>query len=292
MKFIINLVWLFACITFLFSCEKDDSDSDDLFTRIETETVFDGEVFSENNTYKYDENGKIIEELSIVDYMVGPVLSKYVYNGNQVFMYEYTSESDTPYIYINYLNSEGLVDSTISTYNNLPQAKRVFIYDTEGYLIKQEFKSDSYRMYFYNEYEIKNGNISKAIYKMAFGTYETSSTSSLMLPDQTIGKLSERMCLQKRTITPDFKSAATYTEYIDTAYYEYLNKSNTISDVNKGNGWSGLPNKNLVSRVTYKTSEGETHTTDYGYEFDKEDRVIKRFPTAGDDYITTYTYTH
>jgi hypothetical protein len=73
--------------------------------------------------------------------------------------------------------------------------------------------------------------------------------------------------------------------------YEYSPKNNTIGNENKGQCYLGKQNINLTSRQINISAPNLPDTTNYSYEFDSKDRVIKQIEThSGNINTTLYTY--
>jgi hypothetical protein len=288
MKTGIFFALLSASLFFLFSCEKDDTDSKNSTVRIETETDFYNGALSNYITFRYDEYDRIIERSYIVDYAVGITTEKTIYNDDIIITYQYYAESDTPEISFDYLNTKGFVDSTVSSINGNVHAKITYAYDNEGYLTNREYKSDVYQMYFTDNYEYENGNRKKAVFKTVFGSLGAIAFNPSILTSRLVADPKEVSFLQKRLDVSKLKSAASQTVYIDTVFYEYNDKVNTISYVNKGHAWEGLPSKNLISKEI-DHSNGETHTYIYSYEYDDKGRVTKEYPDDN-SFWSTFTY--
>jgi hypothetical protein len=279
-----------AALLFIFSCEKEDANSDDQAIRIDTKTNYYDGLLSGYYTYRYDEYDRVIERSAVVDYSIGINTEKIIYGDDINIIYHYYAETDTPEVTFDYLNTKGLVDSSVSYFNNEITSRISYKYDNDGYLIKRDFKSEDNKMSFYDSFEIENGNRKKCIYQMVFGAPDNDIPiyPSIVAASVTFS-LKEKLFLQKRLENKNLKSLTTQTIYNDTVYYEYNNKANTTSDSNEGYAWQGLPNKNLSIKATIKSDNGTSYEN-YVYDYDEKGRVIKQYYTDNNSNWTTYTY--
>lgn len=295
MKLIYFPALLFAALLIFVSCEYEDYEyqtTEQTLARIKTESSFRDDQLARYNIFEYDEYGRIIRN-SYVDGMGGSYTTEMTtYSDDLVITHEYYSQDESPYVYLDYLNRNGLVDSTIVSSDNKIEYRIDYKYDREAYLTERILRSDEYGMFFTMTNKIMNGNVTRSIFHSVYDFPDTAQQMS----DIQLRIISSRVFksevakekMQKRFRLPDSKIISTRREYTDTIYFEYSNKLNTISDACRGMAWEGMPNRNLVEIETYSNGEIE-ESQSYGYEFDNKGRVTKQYYVENQSEYTLFT---
>jgi len=189
----------------------------------------------------------------------------------------------------NYLNVSGWVDSSHTLYNGVVESTAKFEYNDDGYLVKSEQRYELEKMYFFASYEIENGNRKKRISRDIYREPEVVSVRTRNAEDPMSGFLrAQTLCLADGNTLKN-ETSNLYDE-VDTVYYEYNDHANTISMVNRGMTWMGLPDKNLVSKEN-RFLGGKNISYEYGYDYDDQGRVTKKYPSDGQGISYSYTYT-
>jgi len=293
------LALLITGLFVFFSCNKDNNN--DSLIRIETETnLFNGEI-SDFSRYFYDDLGRLTSTTYIPGVDSAYTVDTIVYFNDMIVDSSWINESDTPYVYRSYLNSRGYVDSVEYLFNNDIYSSGSFVYDSEGYMIRENMYSNDYGIeYQYTaQYLIENGNKIRAIYDRVyeFPSQDTTSSSlsrrrnfSPTFPQRFDKVIEEDTYLHKVFRMPRNKMVNEKIFYKDTSLYEYTDTINNISSFNRGISWYGLQNKNLVSVQTIKSNGQYMYT--YSYELDEKSRVTKLTANGSVVYLTKYTYSN
>lgn len=296
MKLIYFPALLFAALLIFISCEYEDyeyQNSEQTLARINTESTFWDNELGMYNIFEYDEYGRLIRN-SYVEGMGGSYTTEITtITKDQIITHEYYEQIDTPFVYVDYLNLNGMVDSTIYKYNNKVEMRVDYKYDRAGYLTERVVKSDEYGMYFTMNNKIMNGNITRTIMHSVYGFNEPT----LQIKDIQLRKISSRLfksdiakqTMLKRFRLPRSKNIGSSYEYIDTLYFEYNKKLNTISDINRGLVWEGLQNRNLVEKEILQY-RGTTESRKFVYEFDGKGRVTKQYYVEYQGDYSLFTY--
>jgi hypothetical protein len=295
MKLNVALAMLFTGPFLFFSCvnEEDESynSSGDSTVRIKTQTSVSNDNLGYYQTFDYDNDGYLIQYQYF--WQDGPLKVQHIsYINNKVITNEYEMGDDKPYVQTYYINSRGLADSSLYTYDYDTLYICHFEYDRAGFAVKREYDSKKYGIYFSEQYDIKDGNIDRSIF---FEKYDIQN-----LPDmpsrisdirfsKTCNDLNKFPDIRKSLILAREKGVNTIRSFSDTVYYKYYDIPNTIGDVNRGAVWMGRQNKNLISKDIY-LDNGKNEITQYKYIFDYKGRVTKQYnPEDERDYVT-FTY--
>ena len=262
----------------------------ELPVRIQTETDYYDNALEEHSVYHYDNFGRALEISTIYGYdqEMGTVF--YIYSDSMVLSYEYSTVEETPSMETHYLNSRGLVDSTVYQFAGEARAVIRYLYNNEGYKVRREVESKPFAMYFEDQYQYENGNMSRMVTRMVFGTPDPEALMEARLAKPLRLSPPEWERLQRR-IQSCGQQTREVNIFQDTIYYEYLPQRNTLSDYNRGILFRGRPNTNLVSKYTVQNGpDREVYL--YEYLFDGKGRAIKQYdPNLENPWVSHFTYT-
>ncbi len=275
----------------LISCNNDDDNSmpAELPVRILNEAEYYGNEFQEYTAYQYDQLGRAIEINTIyADETMSTMF--YIYSDSLVLGYDYSTYDDKPYLETHYLNPRGLVDSTVFRYDGEDRAVMRYLYNDEGYKVWSKFESKQYAMLFEDQYQYENGNVSRLVSRMTFGTPDTEALPEALLVKSLNLSPADWARLQSRM--QGYRQQTREQEiFQDTLYYEYLPQRNTLSDHNRGRLFTGRPNQNLVLQYTYQDGP-DSEVISYEYLFDSKGRAIKQIePDVEIPLVYDYSYT-
>lgn len=287
---------LFAALLIFVSCEYEDYEyqsSEQTLARIKTETSFFDNGLERYNIFEYDEYGKFISS-SYVEGMGGGLTTQMTtYTDDLIITHEYYDMENTPFIYLDYLNLNGFVDSTIYMHDNKVDYRVDYKYDRAGFLIEREIRSDVYGMFFTMTNKIMNGNVTRTIFHSVYHhpdtTQQMSDIQLRMISSRIFKSDIAKEKMQKRFRLPKSKMVNLIREFTDTIYFEYYNKLNTISDINRGMAWEGLQNRNLVSKEMVTNGFAE-ETLNVRYEYDDKGRVTKQYYVENQGDYKLFTY--
>ena len=296
MKLIYFPALLLAALLIFVSCEYEDYEyqsSEQTLARIKTESSFWDNELARYNIFEYDEYGRFIKT-SYVEGMGGSyIIEMTTYTDDLIITHEYYNLEESPYVYLDYLNLNGLVDSTLYSHNNKIEYRIDYKYDRAGYLIERIVRSDEYGLFFSITNKIMNGNITRTILHSVYHhpdtTQQISDIQLRMISSRIFKSDVAKETMQKRFRLPKSKMINIRLEFTDTIYFEYLNKLNTISDINRGMAWEGLQNRNLVAKETYKNGIVED-SENFRYEFDNKGRVTKQYYVEYQGDYNLFTY--
>ncbi|MGE4568388.1 MAG: hypothetical protein AB7C90_04280 [Bacteroidales bacterium] len=290
-------IFLFSVLVFLSggalsSCSDNDDKAMpvELPVRLQTETEYYDNALEEYSVYQYDNLGRALEVSTIFGADDAMSTKYYLYSDSLVLGYEYSTFDDIPYIETHYLNGRGLADSTVFRYDGQDRAVIRYLYNNQGYKVRSEFASKQFAMYFEDQYQYENGNMTRLVMKMVFGTPDPEALSVARLAESLRFSPSVRERLLHR-IQSCGQQIREQELFQDTLYYEYLPQRNTLSDHNRGLLFQGRPNTNLVSKYTIQNGpDREVYT--YEYLFDGKGRAIKQYEPDGESaYMSDFSYT-
>lgn len=279
------------------SCNKTEKAGP---VRIDTESNYYETALSDVSRYFYDEEGniKLISYVSSEDGSF--TVDTIIYSDDQIVELSYYNGHDTPYIYTNFLDSKGRVDSVTYSYDNLVYSSGKYNYDTNGYLIRENMysKESGLEYFFTADYTVEKQNRVMAVFyrKYVLNAPETASFSVLsrrMRQPAFVSAIKHdqvELNLRDSYLKTARKKANNYiTEYKDTAYFEYADTVNNISSYNRGVFWEGSQNKNLVRKQVRRVG-GKDYVYNYSYTFDQNSRVTRMILTGNAEYKTKFTY--
>ena len=297
MRIVFYLTIIISGFILLNSCDKEEEVKVPL-VRIESETNFFDGIQSDYSLYSYNDSGNLILTTYIVNSTGAFTVDTIIYQDGIVLEKSYVNRNDTPYIYKNYLNNLGYVDSVEYYFNDKMYSSGGFDYDNSGYLVGERMYSNDFGIDFtYSAvYTINNGNRTKAIFSRSyeFETPDTTASSqSISIPRPTLFTRvndSERRLEIKRALRiPRSKIVNSRYENKDTADYYYCDTLNTTSSVNRGVLWGGTQNRNIVKKQQ-RFVEGQVYTYYYEYILDPEERIIRQTIEGNAKYKSIYTY--
>lgn len=234
-----SLIILSALMLF-WGCKKknDEPGLPKIKTSIK-QTFFAGAGF-DTLTYSYNEYGNV--SMILMDNGEKQI---YTYTGTSVTCVHYSGNGSILITFNYLLNSAGLADSLIVT-DNFGSGRQKFVYDANGFLIKQ-------RYYGFNG----NPNI--------YTGYDTTINNS-------------------KNVTSYWRYDAT-NNLIYNSYFQYFtDNTNTIGNDATGMSFLGKSSQNGLS-FTYSFQSGGGHDVDiYTYSYDTKDRVNYKysFSVTGD----------
>jgi len=267
--------------------------------RIDTETNYYETALTDVSRYFYDEEGniKLISYVSSEDGSF--TVDSIVYSDNQIVEYSFYNGHDTPYIYTNFLDAKGRVDSVTYSYDNYVYSTGKYNYDTNGYLIKENMysKESGLEYFFTADYKVEKQNRVMAVFyrKYVLNAPETAALSffSRKLRQPFVSAIKHdqiELNLRDSYMKAARKKAGNYiSESKDTAYFEYADTINNISSYNRGVFWEGSQNKNLVRKQVRRVG-GKDYVYNYSYTFGEDLKVLRMTLTGNAEYKTKFTY--
>lgn len=298
MRLVFYLSILISGLIFFNSCEKDEVQVP--MVRIDSETNFYDGIQSDYSMYVYNDSGRLISTTYIANSTGAFTVDTIIYQDGIVLDKSYVNRNDTPYVYKNYLNNLGFVDSVEYYFNDKMYSSGGFDYDNSGYLISERMFSNDFGInYIYSAvFTINNGNRTQAIFNRSY-EFEASvttqaSSQSLDIPRPLLftrmNDSERRLDIKRALRIPRNKIVNTIYENKDTADYYYYNDTlNTISSVNRGVLWDGKQNRNVVKKQQ-RFVEGVVYTYTYEYILDTEERIIRQTIGGNAKYKSIYTY--
>lgn len=298
MRLVFYLSILISGLIFFNSCEKDEVKVP--MVRIDSETNFYDGIQSDYSMYVYNDSGRLISTTYIANSTGAFTVDTIIYQDGIVLDKSYVNRNDTPYVYKNYLNNLGFVDSVEYYFNDKMYSSGGFDYDNSGYLISERMFSNDFGInYIYSAvFTINNGNRTQAIFNRSY-EFEASvttqaSSQSLDIPRPLLftrmNDSERRLDIKRALRIPRNKIVNTIYENKDTADYYYYNDTlNTISSVNRGVLWDGKQNRNVVKKQQ-RFVEGVVYTYTYEYILDTEERIIRQTIGGNAKYKSIYTY--
>ena len=281
------------------SCEKEGEKVP--LVRIESETNFFDGIQSDYNMYEYDNLGRLVLTTYVETSTGAYTVDTIIYQDGIILDKSYVNRNDTPYIYKNYLNNLGFVDSVEYYFNDIMYTSGGFDYDNAGYLVGERMRSNDFGIEysFSAAYTINNGNRTKAIFSRLY-KFESPDTTQASSQSKNIPRPSlftrmndseRRLDIKRALRIPRNKIGNHSYESKDTAdyYYNINDTINTISSVNKGVLWNGTQNRNVV-KMQQRFVEGKVYTYYYEYILDPEDRIIRQTIEGNAKYKSIYIY--
>jgi hypothetical protein len=259
----INYILLFLLIpaTMITSCKKDRNNPVHTNIKLLRQTIMIfGDTISDG-TYSYDDQGRVVHIL-----FRDSTYSIYHYGDKTVEMIYY-SRLKKPYTHSIYtLNSDGLAISSIDT---------GFSYKAKPGVTGPLSPSGMYEAWTETfEYD-ENGFLTKEIQTMSWGVSYT----------------------QTFTVSGGNTTHLSYQVSAGLSNYDYQfipGSVNTIGQENCGIFYSGRQNASLILSETINHNEGGMATvSNYTYEFDSKNRVVKktvRQISKDVEFVTTYAY--
>lgn len=297
MRILIYLTIMISGMILLNSCGKDDVKVP--MIRIDSETNFVDGAQSDYNMYVYDNSGRLVSTTYIATSTGAFTVDTIIYQDGIVLDKSYVNRNDTPYVYKNYLNNLGYVDSVEYFFNNKMYSSGSFAYDDLGHLVSERMYSNDFGIdYTYSAvYTITNGNRTRAIFSRAYEFVSPDTTKAsiqtLSIPRPSLftrmNDSERRLDIKKALRISRNKIVKTKYENKDTSVYYYNDTLNTISAVNRGIFWDGKQNKNVV-KIQQRFVEGKVYTYYYNYILDVEDRITRQTIEGSAIYKTNYSY--
>jgi hypothetical protein len=259
----------------LASCTKDKSSSPafhDSIPRIQTVTEYFNGATERVTSFLYDTSSRLVK-VSFHEILENQqYYDTLIYNGSTIVMNTYSNKNKLIESEIFTLNSNNLVVLMTDTFGEQKKSVRHFLD-----LRLQEHEAN---IYGYDENGYQTLEISTNEYG---GThrYEKSYSAGNLI-----------------TSTYQYMANDTVIQNGASTFKYYSDKSNTIGNENRGIAFLGKQNTNLLSNILdqkWLTTDTLSLITDYRYEFDSKNRVIKQYitPRNGDnDDVTYLTFTY
>ena len=276
MKIYTSIFAVAILIFFLSSCTKDNSSSPvfhDSIAKIQTVTEYFNETEQRVTSFSYDTSSRLIRVSYDEIYNKEHYYDTIIYNGSTITIITYDNKNKLLEQKVFTLNAGHLAVLMTDTLGDQTKSARrhffdfsvqeheanIYSYDANGYQTL-EISSNEYGGTHRYEKTFSDGNL-------------ISSTYQFMANDTVI------------------QSGASTFKY-------YTNNANTIGNYNRGIPFLGKQNTNLLSAISdqkWQSADTIRITTNYRYEFDNLNRVIKQYimtQNSGNDDVTYLAYTY